>query len=99
MTEDKSKKNCTKRTLYYFLSATKKYKGLAAGGLITEKYIDTTFACGYDSNHIRGFAWRRFNAGTFAKGDFVDCGHNVEKFRVWSAENVVCLENGNQGYV
>ena len=39
MTEGKSKNNCTKRTLYYFLSATKKYKGLAAGGLITTPVV------------------------------------------------------------
>lgn len=39
MTEDKKKKNYTKRTLYYFLGATKKYKGLAAGGLITTPIV------------------------------------------------------------
>lgn len=38
MTEEK-KKSYTKRTLYYFLSATKKYKGLAAGGLITTPIV------------------------------------------------------------
>lgn len=33
------KKNCTRRTLYYFLTATGKYKGLAAGGLITTPIV------------------------------------------------------------
>lgn len=36
---DKKKKNCTRRTLYYFLMATKKFKGLAAGGLITTPIV------------------------------------------------------------
>lgn len=39
MTENKSKKNCTRRTLHYFLGATKKYKGLAAGGLVTTPVV------------------------------------------------------------
>ena len=38
MTEVK-KKNYTRRTLYYFLTATKKYKGLAAGGVITTPIV------------------------------------------------------------
>lgn len=33
------KKNCTRRTLYYFLTATGKYKGLAAGGLIATPLV------------------------------------------------------------
>lgn len=33
------KNNYTKRTLYYFLTATGKYKGLAAGGLITTPVV------------------------------------------------------------
>ena len=36
---DKKKKNCTRRTLYYFLMATKNFKGLAAGGLITTPIV------------------------------------------------------------
>ena len=39
MTENKKKKSYTKRTLYYFLGATKKYKWLAAGGLITTPIV------------------------------------------------------------
>ncbi len=39
MTGNKSKKNCTRRTLHYFLGATKKYKGLAAGGLVTTPVV------------------------------------------------------------
>lgn len=39
MTDKKDGKSYTKRTLYYFLSATKKYKGLAAGGLITTPIV------------------------------------------------------------
>ena len=35
MTDKKDDKNYTKRTLHYFLGATKKYKGLAIGGVIT----------------------------------------------------------------
>lgn len=38
MTKGKEKK-CTRRTLYYFLSATGKYKGLAAGGVITTPIV------------------------------------------------------------
>lgn len=33
------KKNCTRRTLYYFLNATKKYMGLAVGGVITTPMV------------------------------------------------------------
>lgn len=36
---DKKKKDCTRRTLFYFLTATKKYKGLAAGGVITTPIV------------------------------------------------------------
>lgn len=39
MAESQKKKNCTKRTLHYFLGATKKYKGLAAGGLVTTPVV------------------------------------------------------------
>ena len=39
MTENRNKKNCTKRTLHYFWSATKKYKVLATGGLITTPIV------------------------------------------------------------
>lgn len=39
MTENKSKKNCTKRTLHYFWNATKKCKGLVAGGLVTTPVV------------------------------------------------------------
>ena len=39
MIEKKSEKNCTKRTLHYFFGATKKYKGLAAGGLVTTPVV------------------------------------------------------------
>ena len=39
MVKGKRKKNCTRRTLYYFLGATNKYKGLAAGGLITTPIV------------------------------------------------------------
>lgn len=39
MTDKKGEKNYTKRTLFYFLSATKKYKGLATGGLITTPIV------------------------------------------------------------
>ena len=34
-----AKKNCTRRTLYYFLNATKKYMGLAIGGAITTPMV------------------------------------------------------------
>lgn len=36
---DAKKKNCTRRTLYYFLNATKKYMGLAIGGVITTPMV------------------------------------------------------------
>ncbi len=36
---DAKKKNCTRRTLYYFLNATKKYMGLAIGGAITTPMV------------------------------------------------------------
>ena len=39
MIEKKGKKNCTKRTLHYFFGATKKYKGLAVGGLVTTPVV------------------------------------------------------------
>ena len=39
MAESQKKKNCTKRTLHYFFGATKKYKGLAAGGLVTTPVV------------------------------------------------------------
>ena len=39
MTENKSKKNYTKRTLHYFFGATKKYKKLVAGGLVTTPIV------------------------------------------------------------
>lgn len=39
MTDKKNEKNWTKRTLHYFLGATKKYKVLAAGGLVTTPVV------------------------------------------------------------
>ncbi|MEE0888314.1 MAG: ABC transporter ATP-binding protein [Candidatus Saccharimonadaceae bacterium] len=36
---DAKKKNCTRRTLYYFLNATKRYMGLAIGGAITTPMV------------------------------------------------------------
>lgn len=39
MTDKRRKKSCTKRTIHYFFDATKKYKGLAFGGLITTPIV------------------------------------------------------------
>ena len=39
MADKKKQPKLTKRTLYYFLNAAKKYKGLTFGGLITTPIV------------------------------------------------------------